>query len=63
MKRVEENGVWSLMCPSASPGLFDCWGEKFEELYEKYEQEGKFMKQVHTSKGFSFSCKADMAFN
>jgi hypothetical protein len=27
-------------------GLFDCWGEKFEELYTRYEEEGKFRKQV-----------------
>ena len=46
MKRVEEDGMWSLMCPHASPGLHECWGEKFEDLYTKYEREGKFMKQV-----------------
>ena len=46
MKRVEEDGVWSLMCPHQCPGLSDCWGEKFEELYTNYEKEGKFMKQV-----------------
>ena len=28
------------------PGLSDCWGEKFEALYERYEKEGKFKKQV-----------------
>ena len=46
MKRVEEDGMWSLMCPHICPGLSDCWGEKFEELYTRYEREGKFMKQV-----------------
>jgi len=46
MKRVEEDGVWSLMCPHECPGLFDCWGEKFEELYTRYEEEGKFRKQI-----------------
>jgi len=46
MKRVEEDGVWSLMCPHQSPGLQDCWGEKFEELYQRYEDEGKYLKQV-----------------
>ncbi len=48
MKRVEEDGVWSLMCPHQSPGLHECWGEKFEELYTRYEKEGKFQKQVLT---------------
>jgi len=46
MKRVEEDGVWTLMCPHQSPGLHECWGEEFEKLYEKYEREGKFIKQV-----------------
>merc|ERR1712223_1109891 len=46
MKRVEENGVWSLMCPHECPGLADCWGEEFEKLYKRYEEEGKYMKQV-----------------
>ena len=35
MKRCEENGMWSLMCPNECPGLQDCWGEKFEKLYER----------------------------
>ena len=47
MKRVESDGMWSLMCPHQSPGLQDCWGEEFEKLYQRYEDEGKFLKQVH----------------
>jgi len=46
MKRVEENGDWCLMCPHDSPGLADCWGEKFEELYTKYEKEGRYKKKI-----------------
>ena len=46
MKRVEIDGMWSLMCPHDSPGLADVWGEEFEALYEKYEKEGRFRKQV-----------------
>ncbi|HEY1039181.1 MAG TPA: ribonucleoside-diphosphate reductase subunit alpha [Bacteroidia bacterium] len=46
MKRVEAEGMWSLMCPNECPGLGDSWGEKFEALYEKYEAEGKFRKQI-----------------
>lgn len=46
MRRVEKDDVWSLMCPKECPGLFDCWGEEFEKLYERYETEGKFVKQV-----------------
>ena len=46
MKRVLENGMWSLMCPDQCPGLANNHGEKFEELYLKYEKEGRYMKQV-----------------
>lgn len=41
MKRVEENGLWTLFSPSAAPGLEDVYGEEFEELYERYEREGR----------------------
>jgi ribonucleoside-diphosphate reductase alpha chain len=46
MKRVEENGEWTLMCPHECPGLSDCHGEEFEKLYTKYEREGKGRKTV-----------------
>jgi ribonucleoside-diphosphate reductase subunit M1 len=38
MKRVQENGTWSLFCPNEAPGLPDTWGEEFEALYTKYEK-------------------------
>ena len=41
MKRVEQNGDWTLMCPNECPGLADTFGAKFEELYEGYEAAGK----------------------
>ena len=40
MKRVEEDGQWSLFCPDTAKGLSDCYGEEFETLYTKYEQQG-----------------------
>ncbi len=46
MKRVENNEMWSLFCPNEAPGLSEVWGEEFERLYEKYESEGKYRKQV-----------------
>ena len=46
MKRVENNEMWSLFCPNEAPGLADVWGEEFERLYEKYERENKFRKQI-----------------
>jgi len=46
MKRVEENGDWSLFCPNEAPGLHECWGEEFEKLYASYEKEGRARKIV-----------------
>ena len=46
MRRVEENGEWSLFSPDEAKGLEDSYGEVFEKLYEKYEQEGKARKVV-----------------
>ncbi|MFY0650753.1 MAG: ribonucleoside-diphosphate reductase subunit alpha [Cyclobacteriaceae bacterium] len=46
MKRVKENGDWTLMCPNECPGLADAYGEEFEKLYTKYEQEGKGRRTV-----------------
>lgn len=46
MKRVEANGMWSLFCPNEAPGLDECWGDEFEALYTRYEEEGKARKTI-----------------
>ncbi|QEM07726.1 ribonucleoside-diphosphate reductase subunit alpha [Mucilaginibacter rubeus] len=46
MQRVEANEDWSLFCPHEAPGLADCWGKEFEELYIKYEKEGRQRRTV-----------------
>lgn len=46
MKRVQDDDVWSLFDPNETPGLPDAYGEEFEKLYEKYEREGKYRKQI-----------------
>ena len=46
MKRVEENGQWSLFCPDTASGLSDVYGDEFEELYAKYEREGLAVKTI-----------------
>lgn len=46
MKRVEENGDWTLMCPNECPGLSDAYGPDFEALYTKYETEGRGRKTI-----------------
>lgn len=50
MERVESDGLWSLMCPNECPGLADCWGDKFRELYGSYEAAGKFRRQIPAKK-------------
>ena len=46
MERIKSNGKWSLFCPHECPGLSDCYGQEFKELYEKYESEGKARRVV-----------------
>lgn len=46
MKRVLENGMWTLMCPHECPGLSDAWGDEFEALYTRYENEKRYKRQV-----------------
>ncbi|KAI5057519.1 hypothetical protein GOP47_0027534 [Adiantum capillus-veneris] len=50
MKRVQDNGLWSLFCPNEAPGLADCWGEEFETLYIHYEREGRAKRVVQAQK-------------
>ena len=47
MERVKINAKWALFCPHECPGLADVYGDKFQELYEKYESEGKARKIVN----------------
>lgn len=47
MERVKNNAKWSLFCPHECPGLSDVYGDKFVELYEKYETDGKARKIVN----------------
>ncbi len=46
MRRVKESKNWSLFCPNEAPGLSDCYGEEFEKLYTKYENENKARKTL-----------------
>ena len=50
MKRVKENGKWSLMCPDRCKNLTTTYGEEFEKLYTEYEREGQYIKQISAQK-------------
>jgi ribonucleotide reductase alpha subunit len=47
MERVKNNKLWSLMCPDKCPGLSDAYGDEFNKLYEKYEKEERYNKQIN----------------
>lgn len=46
MKRVETDGVWSIMCPNECKGLNDVHSEEFEKLYIHYEDKKMYRKQI-----------------
>jgi len=52
MRRVKNNGDWTLFCPNetfdteAGKGLIDVWGDEFESMYERLEAEGKGRKTI-----------------
>ena len=46
MKRVEQDAMWSLMCPDECPGLTTSYGDEFETLYHKYEEEKRYKTQI-----------------
>jgi ribonucleoside-diphosphate reductase alpha chain len=47
MKRVKDNGTWSLFCPNEAPGLADTYGDDFEALFTQYENSGKARKTIN----------------
>ena len=50
MKRVKSGGQWSLFSPDEAPGLSDVYGDEFEQLYEKYEKEGRARETMSAQK-------------
>jgi len=46
MKRVKEDGIWSLFDPKEVPEFPDLYGEAFEKAYVQAEKEGRYMRQT-----------------
>lgn len=46
MKRLKDDGIWSLFDPKDTPDLTDLFGEAFETAYVEAEQSGKFLRQI-----------------
>jgi len=60
MRRVDNKEMWSLMCPHECPGLTDAYGEDFDKLYEKYESEGRYIRQVPAQELFMHIMQAQI---
>ncbi|MFB5622807.1 MAG: ribonucleoside-diphosphate reductase subunit alpha, partial [Nitrosarchaeum sp.] len=50
MKRVNNNEDWSLFDPDECPGLLNTYSQEYEQLYLKYEKEGKARKTLNARK-------------
>ena len=46
MRRVEEDGLWSLFDPKVVPHLPDLFGDRFAEAYQKAEKDNQFVRQI-----------------
>jgi len=46
MERARDDKDWSLFCPKRCPGLSEVCGKEFDDLYLRYEKEGKAIKTV-----------------
>lgn len=60
MQRVLEDKEWSLFCPNEAPGLYDSYGEKFENLYTTYETEGRARKIVRAQELWFQICQSQI---
>ena len=47
MERVKDDKLWSLFCPHKCPGLQDVYGSEFNKLYEEYESDELYDRQVN----------------
>lgn len=53
MKRVEQDGQWSLFDPKVIPALTDTYGETFEKIYIEAEEQKLFARQVKARELYS----------
>jgi len=54
MKRVESDSDWSLFDSNECPDLDEKYGDEFEELYKKYEDEGRARKIIPARKVWNY---------
>ena len=56
------SGDWPLFCPSECPGLADTYGEEFDELFIKYENEKRFKRVVKAAEGAALGTDTQVSF-
>ena len=54
MYKVEKDEEWCLFDADECPGLDDSYGEKYKELYNKYESENKQRKKIQARKIWNY---------
>jgi ribonucleoside-diphosphate reductase alpha chain len=64
MKRVENDEIWSLMCPNECKNLNKVHSEEFEKLYISYESKGQYKKQIKARELWKhiMSCQIESGF-
>jgi ribonucleoside-diphosphate reductase alpha chain len=60
MKKIKNNEDWCLFCPYTCPGLASVYGEEYEVLYNKYEQDNKFIKKIKAVELWTEICKSQI---
>ena len=52
MRRVKNDEMWSLFCPSKCRGLVTKWGAEFEDTYRQFEERKEFSRQIRARELF-----------
>jgi len=61
MRRVKEDGMWSLFCPkTAGYRLENVYGTEYDALYEQLENDGMYVKQVKAQHLWFAICNAQI---
>ena len=60
MRQVRDDGDWHLFCPDKCPGLADCYGADFDNLYADYVQQGKYNRVIKARELWMKICDSQM---
>lgn len=60
MRQVRDDGDWHLFCPDKCPGLADCYGADFDNLYADYVQQGKYNRVMKARDLWMKICDSQM---